>query len=306
MAIQDETSFRSSNVSIQQLQTFRLVMECGGYTAAAQSSHLSTPSVWQHIQALERAYNIRLFERAGRRVRPTVAAQRLHEAVDQILVQLESTFDVVQKSNSEETIRIVTGVRMLLEDLAAPIARFREQHANRLVIRHGHGARAEELLLAGETDIAMSLAAGFQQESPLIHYEPAYMVEFLAVASQDHAFSKSKTVNLKSLVKHELVVTAPGTQGRTALDEALHREGLKANIAVETDNSAYTIACVRAGMGVGILAGRQTGTLCSNLTTRSLRKQLGRRQIVFMWRKGQLLTEPVLALIEQIKQLNVA
>lgn len=195
---------------------------------------------------------------------------------------------------------------MLLEDLAEPIARFRERHPNRLVIRHGHGARAEELLLAGGTDIAMSLAAGFQQESPKIHYEPAYMVEFFAISNPDHPFARAKTASLKSLVKHELVVTAPGTQGRTALDQALHREGLKANVAVETDNSAFTIACVKAGMGVGILAGRQTGALCSDLTTRSLRKQLGRRQIVFMWRKGQLLTEPVLELVEQIKQLDTA
>mgnify|MGYP002628039454 CR=1 FL=1 len=295
---------RSVDISIQQLHTFRKVMECGGYAAAAKVSHLSTPAVWQHIQALENAYGVQLFERVGRQVKPTAAATRLHEVVDEILVRLESAFDVVQESHSEEAIRIVTGVRMMIEDLAGPFARFRQRHTNRLEIRHGNNARAEELLLAGETDIAMSLESGFQQESPLIHYEPAYLVEFFAVTNPDHPFAKAKPASLRSLVKHELIVTVPGTHGRNALDHALHKEGLHANIAVETDNSAFTFACVRVGMGVGIVAGRLNGELCKGLVIRSLRQQLGQRQIVFRWRKGQLLTEPVLDLIDEVKQLD--
>lgn len=298
---------RSVNISIQQLHTFRQVMDCGGYAAAAKVSHLSTPAVWQHIQALEKAYGIPLFHREGRQVKPTAAATRLHEIVDQILVRLESTFDYVQESHSEEAIRIVTGVRMMIEDLAGPFARFRQQHSNRLEIRHGNNARAEELLLAGEADIALSLESGFQQESPLIHYEPAYLVEFFAVTNPGHPFAKAKTASLTSLtslVKHELIVTVPGSHGRNALDQALHKEGLRASIAVETDNSAFTFACVRVGMGVGIVAGRPDGELCKGLVIKSLRQQLGQRQIVFMWRKGQLLAERVLNLIEEVKKLD--
>lgn len=295
---------RCTDVSIQQLQTFRQVMQHGGYAAAARVSHLSTPSVWQHIQALEKTYGVRLFDRVGRQVQPTDAANRLNDVVDQILVQLDSTFDVVKDSFSDESVRLVTGVRMFLEDLAMPIAEFRKQYSNRLEIRHGNNRRAEELLLAGETDIALSLESGYQQESALIHYEPAYMVEFFAVARPRHPFVKVKPATLESLVDHDLIVTMPGTHGRNALDQALHQEGLAANIVVETDNSAFTIACVRAGMGVGILAGRAGGELSKGLTKVSLKQQLGLRQMVFMWRKGQILSEPVLGLIEEVKRLG--
>lgn len=295
---------RCTDVSVQQLQTFRQVMQHGGYAAAAKVSHLSAPSVWQHIQSLERIYGVKLFDRIGRQVQPTDAANRLNEVVDQILVQLESTFAVVQDSFSQESVRVVTGVRMLLEDLATPIAEFHKQFPNRLELRHGNNRRAEELLLAGEADIALSLESGYQQESAQIHYEPAYLVEFFAVTKPRHAFAKAKTPSLGSLVEHDLIVTLPGTHGRNALDQALHKEGLQANIAVETDNSAFTIACVRAGMGVGILAGRGGGELSKGLTKISLKQQLGQRQIVFMWRKGQILSEPILSLIEEVKQLG--
>ena len=213
---------------------------------------------------------------------------------------------MISESSGDSSITLVTGVRMMIEDLSTPLHDFRRQHANRLLIRNGNNRRAEELLISGDADIALTLEAGVGQESPMIHYEPAYFVDFLAVCSRHHPFARAKSNGLKELVKHELIVTIPGTHGRDALEQALHRERLEADIAVETDNSGFTIACVQAGMGVGILAGRPDGELCKTLETRSLRRSLGRRQIVFMWRKGRRLREVEIDLIEQVKRAHEA
>ena len=68
---------RSAALSVQQLHTFRHVFRESGYSAAARASDLSVPSVWQQIQALERAYGVRLFQKVGRQVQPTDEAKRL-------------------------------------------------------------------------------------------------------------------------------------------------------------------------------------------------------------------------------------
>lgn len=294
---------RSRELNISQLRTFQQVMQEGGYAAAAKVSHLSVPSVWQHIQSLEKIYGVKLFERSGRQVTPTPAAVKLQEQVESILVQLDSTFDVMTDS-ADQVIRMVSGVRMMLEDLAAPLAVFHCRHPNHLVIQHGNDQRAEELVLADQADLALTLEPGLKQTSPLIHYEPVYKVDFLAVGRKTHPYFKAKSSTLRELARHALVVTAIGTHGRDALDQAFHRESLKANIVVETDNSAFTIACVAAGMGVGILAGRRDGELCRKLATRSLSHQLGQPQIVLMWRKGRLLTEPMLELVDELKSID--
>ena len=292
-----------ADLQVQQLYTFRHVYELGGYAAAAAQSDFSVPTVWQHIRAVEKAYHVKLFEKAGRRVQPTAAAHRLYDAVDEILVSLESTFELLEGNSSDrETIRIVSGNRMMLEDLADPLRTFQKKYPNRLMIRHGNNKRAEELLVADEADMALSLEAGPEKASSKIHYEPAYFVDFLAVSPKRHPYAETASGSLRELVKHPLIVTAPGTHGRDALDQALHRERLTANIVVDTDNSGFTIACVQAGMGLGILAGRLEGQLCRKLATRSLRKQLGRRQIVFMWRKGRRLTEPMIQLFEMVRE----
>lgn len=292
---------RSVNLHVQHLHTFRDVYTLGGYAAAAEENHLSVPTIWQHIRAVERIYGVKLFKKVGRRIQATPAAKQLYEALDEVLVGLESTFDLIASENAEaNTITLVSGMRMMMEDLASPLSAFRKQFSNRLLIRHGNNKRAEELLLADEADLALSLEAGLQMESSLIHYEPAYSVDFLAVSPKKHPFALANTGSLRELVKHPLVVTARGTHGRDALEQSLHRERLSADIHVETDNSGFTIACVQAGMGVGILAGRPEGQLCQRLATRSLRRQLGRRQIVFMWRKGRQLTDAMIGLIEEV------
>ncbi|WP_063710251.1 LysR family transcriptional regulator [Rhodopirellula sp. SWK7] len=304
MNVSVESALRSSAINIAHLHTFRHVIQQGGYAAAARVTDLSVPSIWQHIHALEKLYEVELFHRVGRQVRPTAAAQQLYEEIDGILVQLESTFERMSREPSKQTIRLVSGVRMMIEDLAEPLAHFHEQHPNRLAIRQGNERRALELLLADEADIALTLEPGLHQGSTGIHYEPAYTVEFLAVCSQSHPYAKTRSNSLRELSKHPLVVTAAGTHGRDALEQAFHREGLVSNIHIETDNSAFTIACVAAGVGVGILAGRRQGELCQKLATRSLSKQLGKRKIVFMWRRGRLLTEPMLELIEAVKRIE--
>ncbi len=295
---------RLEEISLQQLRTFKFVMDKGGYAAAAKQISLSVPSVWQHIRALERIYGTKLFEKSGRQVLPTAAAKRLYCAIDEILVRAQSTFSLAKTNQGEQPIRLVSGVRMLIEDLAPHIDTFRKSNNSQLILRHGNNTRAEELLLSDEADLALTLAPGYQKENPLLTYEPAYKVEFIAVAKKSHPFAKNKSKSLQELIKHDLVVTLPGTHGRDALDQALHATGLEARIAAETDNSGFTVACASSGIGVGILAGRTDGQLCRSLYVTSLREQLGDRQIVFMWRRGRLLTESMLELIEIIRAVD--
>ncbi len=63
----------------------------------------------------------------------------------------------------------------------------------------------------------MTLEPGLKQGSPLIHYEPAYTVDFLAVTKKSHAYAKAKSFGLRELARHALVVTTVGTHGRRRL-----------------------------------------------------------------------------------------
>ena len=277
--------------------------EQGSYAAAARELELSVPAVWQQIQSIQRLYGFVLFEKQGRGICATPNAAKLYEQLAEVLAGLDSTFEISDQSSDQSIpITIVAGVRMMMEEIAEPLAQFRSRFNRRLIIRQGNDRVAAQMVLAGEADLALALEPGHDKVSKLVHVEPAYFVEFLAIYKKNHPLVRVKKLTLRELVKYELVVTTVGTHGRNALDHALHRERLKARIAAETDNSGFTISCVRAGLGVGILAGVGDGELCRRLETRSLKHQLGRCQIVFMWKSGRRLTPALQSLVDAVRQ----
>ncbi len=297
--------FNITDLHVQQLRTFATVYEHASYAAAAREIGLSVPAIWEQVQSLEAVYDASLFQKSGRRIVATDAAGRLYEALGPILTGLESTFEMVRDDVAFRAgaITIVAGVRMMLEDLATPLAAFRTAHPQiRLRIKQGNDVTAEELILAGDADLAFSLEPGVNQASERLHYEPVYSIDFLAMIGQQHPLAQKKRFSLREMADYDLVVGGPGTHVRRTLEEALHRQALAARIAVETDNSAFTIACVQAGMGVGVLAGDASGTLSQGLIVRSLHRQLGKRRIMALWKRGRQLPESMKSLIQLVRR----
>ena len=64
-------------LDIHQLNIFVVAAETLNFTQAAQQLHMTQPSVSQHIQALERHFDIELFIRNGRNLELTDAGMAL-------------------------------------------------------------------------------------------------------------------------------------------------------------------------------------------------------------------------------------
>ena len=296
---------RSNDLSVQQLRSFCAVFEHQSYSAAAKKQSLATATVWEQVRGVEKCYETTLFERHGRNIRPTQQAQALYDALRPVLTGLDSSFEVLDERGSPSQLRLVTGMRMLLEELGDHFREFLESHPGvSLRLLHGDNVTAEQLIAADEADLGLTLAPPHHTEHKELTYEKAYSVEFLALAPPDHPLAERHRLRLRDLVRYPLIVGHPGANSRRVLEEALHREELldELQIAVETDNSAFTAACVRAGLGVGIVAGSAGGPLTRDLVGLSLRSQLGHARIVFIWKTGRILSQGVLDLIAGIKR----
>jgi DNA-binding transcriptional LysR family regulator len=254
---------------------------------------------------LERRYHVALFRKEGRRVVCTPDAERLREAFRPFLAGLESTFDLVGSTARRQprTIRLVTGMRMALEELGAPLASFRQRHAE-VSIRwlHADNMRAQQLLAEGLVDLAVMLEPTPERRSSRLEFRSAYCIEYLAVFPARHRLAKKSPLRLSDLIAEPLIVGHSETFVRRALDFAMHQRHTttRLQVAVETDNSALTIACVRQGMGVGIIAGRTRGQLLRGLPVRSLRTTLGEARIVVAWKGGVLLPDTSVELVDAI------
>jgi DNA-binding transcriptional LysR family regulator len=299
---------RVNDLAVQQLRSFCLVYERQSYSAAAEEIGLSVPTIWEQVRGLSRCYGAALFEKRGRRIYPTPSAELLYESLRPVLAGLDSTFELVREGgNRPHTLTLVLGVRMMLEELGAPLKRFLDRHPHVcLRVIHGDNKTAEQLIVQGEADLGLALEPGPGVVGAGVRFERAYEIDYLALFPEGHPLATKKTASLRDLVEYPLIVGHRGTYGRHHLEHALHRQKLldRLRVAVETGNSAFTAACVRAGMGVGIMAGRAGSALTRDLGTRSLRRQLGQASIVLMWKNGRQLTRSIQAIREELSKIK--
>src|SRR3954454_16136903 len=77
-------------MELRQLEYVLAVVDEGGFTRAADASHVSQPSLSQGIRSLERELGVELFHRLGRSVRLTAAGEALLDPARQIMRQVET------------------------------------------------------------------------------------------------------------------------------------------------------------------------------------------------------------------------
>src|SRR5437762_2398440 len=84
----------------EDLEVFLRVIAGGGFSAAARALHVTPGAVSKQIARLERALDVRLFERSTRRVRPTPEGEAVAEHVREALGHLERITEVAASSRA--------------------------------------------------------------------------------------------------------------------------------------------------------------------------------------------------------------
>ncbi len=294
------------SLTVQQIITFCHVYERGGYANAAEALGMAGPTLWEHVKVLEKIYQTTLFHRAGRNVEPTPEGHALYELLRPILAQFESSFEHLaeQSGHSRLHIRIVTGVRMMLEELGKPLRDFRKQFPQaHLELTTADNRAAQQYVLDGKADVALLIEPMQSFTARGLAYERLYRIDYLAVFPPRHPLNRRPELRLADLIPHPLITGTESTIGRAMLEQARFRLGIadELNIVVETDNSATTLACVRSGMGVGVIAGRTGGFLTRQLVARSLSSEVGQVNIVAAYRQGRHLTQALTQLLDLIR-----
>lgn len=179
------------------------------------------------------------------------------------------------------------------------------EEANATSDLHGDDDTAVRMISEGTADLALTLERGVEQRDTPVSCEQAYANGYLAIFPTGHPLKKRKLLELNELIKFSIVVGHRGTSGRGLFEQALHRLDLLGNLqfAAETDNSTFTISCVHAGLGVGIVA-RQAieGPFTYQLEKRSLSHSLGQAYVVFRRKKGRQATKVIRVLMDLIRE----
>lgn len=239
---------------LQQLRGFYYAAKEKSISRAAERMTLSQPSVSLQIKALEREFNVQLFERRGPQIRLTPEGKSLLELAQPLVEgfdRLESDFASQRESPERGQVRIAAGGSTIQYILPPFIEAFLREYPQVDVQLHNvTGKDGLALLREGEVDFAVG---PMFETPPDIEFLPYLTYEPTLITGLDHPLARRKRVTLKDVGKYPLILP-PKTQSTWQFVDAAFRErGLECNVKLEVGGYDVIKRYVRLGLGISIV-----------------------------------------------------
>lgn len=236
-------------MELRQLRYLIAVLELGTFAAAGEREHVSQPALWQQVRGLEREWGIALFERSGRRVRPTPTAVSLAPRVRSILestAQLDGDVGAIRAGLAVPARYAAPRYARSAAFMFEAIARYRSRHPEGPLPVAVPVGTAETIaaLEAGRVD----LVGGVPPSDWPYRAEPLYEV-WLAVVG----FGEGKALDIAELADEPLALLTPAFQSRLVVEDAFRRRGLRPNIVIEHEAPDVLLAAAGAGLATAVL-----------------------------------------------------
>jgi DNA-binding transcriptional LysR family regulator len=238
-------------MELRQLRYLLSVIDLGTFAAAGEQAHVSQPALWQQVRSLEQEWQIRLFERAGRRVRPTPAARSLAPRIRSILEsseQIQTDVEAIRSGSAIPARYAAPQYARSAEFIFAAIASYRARypHAPAPIPVPLGTAGTLEALATGLVDVS----GGVTPPDWPFEAEPVYPVWLAALGP---AVGDVATIEMTDLADVPLALMTPAFQSRRLVEEVFQRHDLRPVVLLEHEAPAVLVAAARAGLATAVL-----------------------------------------------------
>ncbi|MDO4477918.1 MAG: LysR family transcriptional regulator [Lachnospiraceae bacterium] len=241
-------------MTLRHLQIFLMVCEKGNMTEAANTLFMTQPSVSQAIKELETHYEVRLFNRAGRKISLTRSGEILRSYAVHITNSFAELDKKLRSTAQSHALRIGANVTVGVTMIQSLICRFKEMFPGiRVEIFVNNSKAILERIDRDELDLAL-----VEEFAGMENYitEPFFNDRSIVVAPIGHPLLEKKEVTAKDLTETELLLRESGSGVRNLFDAVMFAKGLVVHPIWESYTSDAVIEAVRANIGVAVLPER--------------------------------------------------
>jgi aminoethylphosphonate catabolism LysR family transcriptional regulator len=236
---------------LTQLRSFHAVATEGSFTRAAESLHVSQPTVTTQVGQLEELYKVELFHRTGRRVRPTEIGERLLHLSRQIF-GLES--EAVQLLRDAGELRsghlrvAAVGPSHVTQMLVA----FNQRYPGvKVSDSTGNSQDVLDRLLDYSADVGVLAQVFKDKRFVSVPYSEHPVVVF---CSSTHRFAHRRSIRTAELQGERLILREPGSTTRKAIESALRAAQVEPEVVMEVASREIIREAVAQGVGVAAVS----------------------------------------------------
>jgi DNA-binding transcriptional LysR family regulator len=240
-------------MEIRHLESFLAIAECLHFGRAAESLHISQPSLSQHLQRLESDVGVRLVDRGPHRVALTDAGEVFRDEARRLLGELSDAVELAREVGDGQAGVVNVGFnypagRRVLPPTLDRLARVHPRLRPVLVEKRS-GPQLSDLA-AGRLDVA--LVFGPVGESCFAS-RVMFRTPLMALVAPGHPLAGREAVSFTELAEHPCILfnreLSPASYD--ALVQSALQGGARLNIADEVDDSMATAMVVATGAVVG-------------------------------------------------------
>ncbi len=242
------------------LQQLKYIVEVVNHnlnvSATAESLYTSQPGISKQIRLLEDELGIQVFERSGKHLtQVTPAGEHIIAISQEILARVESIKAVAGEHTHPEmgTLNISTTHTQARYALPEVIRGFTKRYPKvSLHMHQGTPSQMAEALAKGTANFAIATEAlHLYQDAVML---PCYYWNRSIVVPKDHPLTQKSQITIEDLAAFPLVTYVFGFTGRSELDAAFNRVGLKPKVVFTATDTDVIKTYVRMGIGVGVIA----------------------------------------------------
>ncbi|WP_332302713.1 LysR family transcriptional regulator [Rhizobium sp. GR12] len=223
----------------------------GSLSAAAEENNLVVGALSNRLKRLESAFNLELFERTGRGIRPTLAGHMFTRHARTILDdarKLEIDLEAFAEGRSG-TVRVLSNTNMLSEHMPQALAPFLRDNPDIFVsMKDKPSHEVVNLLRNGEADIGVVAASADMTGLERWRFVHDRLVLIVPTAS-----TLTGSTSFSSILDAPLI----GLPEKVALSQFLRRlaneSGRRPNIRLRCENFESLSRMVENGVGIGIV-----------------------------------------------------
>lgn len=290
-----------TTLNLAHLATFRLVIQRGSFSAAADVLGISQPAVSLQIRQLEHFLRSRLLERTGRGVKATAAGlallthgERIEQAVEETLRSLDAFSHEVSG-----TVSLGTGATACIHLLPPLLQQLRETYPLLKVgVTTGNTPGVVRAIEENRLDlglVTMPVSGRGLEITPILDEE------FVCISAQQEQEEWVPTPD--SLHTLPLIAFESGSGTRALIDGWFQASGLQPEPVMQLGSIEAIKRMVRAGLGYSIVPRMAVEQVADRegLCVLSLTPVL-HRQLAIVMRQDKILSKGISGLIRLLQQ----
>lgn len=240
-------------INIRDLEAFVEVAQALSFSRAAETLHISQPTLSDKIRNLEHTIGARLLDRSTRSVELTSVGKELLKLGRQLLFEFDLTFEKLDSivTGNAGSLRIAASPSVMASFLPGALRRFSARLPG-VEVQLVEKVYEDCIDALRCRQVEVALTPRKQTAADLMQRE-LFVDKLVLICPEGHPLTHFQSVRWEQIAQFPQVAMRPTSNVRQLIDHEYLRVGLSVTPIYEVDRVNSMIGFIGAGLGIGIL-----------------------------------------------------